>query len=94
MRTVIRPHPNGIENVVLSICNRYLYLSFGFFMRVELGVPAMKETFLAVAFGLLLSLGMMQAQTIVRIAPPPPPRVVVPVSPGPRYVWVGERLQG
>jgi hypothetical protein len=49
----------------------------------------MKKTFLAVTFGLLLTLGVTQAQTIVRIAPPPPPRVVVPVSPGPRYVWVG-----
>ena len=49
----------------------------------------MKKAFLAVAFGVLLSLGMAQAQTVIRIGPPPPPRVVVPVSPGPRYVWVG-----
>ena len=42
-------------------------------------------------FGLLLLEGMIGvAQTIVRVAPPPPVRVgVVGVAPGAGYVWVG-----
>lgn len=42
-------------------------------------------------FGLLLLEGMIGvAQTIVRVAPPPPVRVgVVGVAPGSGYVWVG-----
>jgi hypothetical protein len=39
-------------------------------------------------FGFLLAVGAAQGQIVVRIGPPPPPRVVIPVSPGPRYVWV------
>lgn len=47
-----------------------------------------KKFFLLGVFGLLFSAGTLVAQTVVRIAPPPPPREVVPVAPGPRYVWV------
>jgi hypothetical protein len=48
-----------------------------------------KDFLLASIFGLLLTLGTAHAQTVVRVAPPPPAREVVPVAPGPRYVWVG-----
>ncbi|MGD0416638.1 MAG: hypothetical protein ABSA80_14865 [Terriglobales bacterium] len=41
--------------------------------------------------GVLLLGGVIgAAQTVIRIAPPPPVRVgVVGVAPGPGYVWVG-----
>ncbi len=49
----------------------------------------MKKSVVAIAFGALLAVGMSQAQTVVRIGPPPPaPRQVIPVAPGPRYIWV------
>ena len=49
----------------------------------------MKKALVASAFALLLAVESLQAQTVVRIGPPPPPpRVVVPVAPGPRYIWV------
>jgi hypothetical protein len=49
----------------------------------------MKKALLTAAYGIVLAIGVAQAQTMIRIGPPPPPRVVIPVSPGPRYVWVG-----
>ena len=47
----------------------------------------MKRVLLAGAFGFLLALQTAAAQTVIRVAPPPPRREVVAVSPGPRYVW-------
>ena len=39
--------------------------------------------------GATLAVGAAEAQVYVRIGPPPrAPREVVPVRPGPRYVWV------
>lgn len=35
-----------------------------------------------------LSLAAANAQVYVRVGPPPPPREVVTVRPGPQYVWV------
>jgi hypothetical protein len=50
----------------------------------------MKKILRTVAFGMLFAVGVMQAQVVVRIGPPPPVRrEVIPVSPGPRYVWTG-----
>jgi hypothetical protein len=49
----------------------------------------MKRSLWVAVFGLVLALGIAQAQVVVRIGPPPPaPRQVVPVAPGARYVWV------
>ena len=48
----------------------------------------MKRSAMRILFALLMAGGMASAQTVVRIGPPPPPRQVVPVSPGVRYVWV------
>jgi hypothetical protein len=48
----------------------------------------LKRVLLGSAFAMFLAVGAAQAQVVVRIGPPPPPRVVIPVSPGPRYVWV------
>lgn len=36
---------------------------------------------------LMLGAGVAQAQVVVGVAPPPLRREVVPVAPGPRYVW-------
>jgi hypothetical protein len=47
----------------------------------------LKRVLLGSAFAMFLAVGAAQAQVVVRIGPPPPPRVVIPVSPGPRYVW-------
>jgi len=49
----------------------------------------MRKALLASVFGLFLMLGAASAQTVVRIGPPAAPREVVPVAPGPRYVWTG-----
>jgi hypothetical protein len=44
----------------------------------------------AIVAVLLLGTGIGFAQTVIRIAPPPPVRVgVVGTAPGPGYVWVG-----
>lgn len=48
----------------------------------------LKRILLGSAFAMFLSVGAAHAQIVVRIGPPPPPRVVIPVAPGPRYVWV------
>ncbi len=48
----------------------------------------LKRILLSSAFAMFLAVGAAQGQIVVRIGPPPPPRVIVPVSPGPRYVWV------
>jgi hypothetical protein len=37
----------------------------------------------------MLTLGAASAQAAVRYGPPPPPREVVRIAPGPRYVWTG-----
>jgi len=48
----------------------------------------MRKFFIAAAFAVLLGLGSASAQVVVRIGPPPhPPREVIPVRPGPNYVW-------
>lgn len=46
----------------------------------------MKKALLASVFGLLLAVGTAGAE-VVRYGPPAPVREVVPVRPGPRYVW-------
>ena len=48
----------------------------------------MKRALLASVFGLLLAVGTAGAE-VVRYGPPPAAREVVPVRPGPRYVWTG-----
>jgi len=48
----------------------------------------MKKTLLAGLFGVLLALGTAGAE-VVRYAPPAAVHEVVPVRPGPRYVWRG-----
>ncbi len=48
----------------------------------------LKRVVLGSVFGLLLAVGAAQGQIVVRIGPPPPPVVVIPRSPGPRYVWM------
>jgi WXXGXW repeat (2 copies) len=57
----------------------------------------MKKLLGTVFFGLLLAVGTAGAQVVVRIGPPPPRvREVVPVRPGPNYVWIGgfQRFDG
>ena len=49
----------------------------------------MRKILLAAAFALLLGVGAAGAQVVVRVAPPVPPREVMPLAPGPRYVWTG-----
>jgi hypothetical protein len=47
-----------------------------------------KKFAVGTVFLLWLTCAISYAQTVVRIGPPPPPpRQVVPVAPGPRYVW-------
>jgi len=41
------------------------------------------------AFGLLLTMGAMGADVVIRVAPPAPIVERRPVAPGPRYVWIG-----
>ena len=48
----------------------------------------MKRFVVGSVFGFLLAVGVAHGQIMVGIGPPPPPRVVIPVAPGPRYVWV------
>jgi hypothetical protein len=48
----------------------------------------MKKALLAGTFGLLLAVGTAGAR-VVRNEPPGVVREVVPVRPGPRYVWTG-----
>jgi len=40
------------------------------------------------AFGLMLTMGAMGADVIIRVAPPAPIVERRPVAPGPRYVWI------
>ena len=40
------------------------------------------------ALGLMLTMGAMGAEVIVRVAPPAPIVERRPVAPGPRYVWI------
>jgi hypothetical protein len=47
----------------------------------------MKKRLMALLFGILLVAGSAGAQVVVRIGPPHRPHEVVPVRPGPRYVW-------
>ncbi len=49
----------------------------------------MKRFLIKTAAATLLFLGVVQAQTVIRVGPPPPRREVIAVSPGPRYVWTG-----
>ena len=49
----------------------------------------MKRPLLIAWFVLLLATLGAQARTVIAVgAPPPPPREVIAVSPGARYVWV------
>ena len=49
----------------------------------------MKKLFSTLLLGMGLAMGAANAQVYVRIGPPPPARrEMVPVRPGPRYVWV------
>lgn len=49
----------------------------------------MNKRLMAVLFGVLLAAATASAQIVVRIGPPPAPRhEVIPVAPGPNYVWV------
>jgi hypothetical protein len=49
----------------------------------------MKKFFAIGVFALALAAGVANAAEIfVRFGPPPPPREVIAVRPGPRYVWV------
>lgn len=47
----------------------------------------MRRTLWTGIFALFLTAGMAGAQ-VIAVAPPPPPREVVPVAPAARYVWV------
>jgi len=49
----------------------------------------MKKALLASVFGILLAVGSAGAETVVRYGPPVARHEVVPVRPGPRYVWTG-----
>jgi hypothetical protein len=50
----------------------------------------MSHARVAVLGVLLLGIGTGVAQTVIRVAPPPPVRVgVIGTAPGPGYVWVG-----
>jgi hypothetical protein len=48
----------------------------------------MKKLFSTLLLGATLAIGAADAQLYVRVGPPPPMRhEVLPIRPGPRYVW-------
>ena len=48
----------------------------------------MKKFLLGAMLSAGIALSTANAQVVVRIGPPPPPREYAPVRPGPRHVWV------
>ena len=50
-------------------------------------MAVLKRLVLSGILGLLLAGSLAQAQVVVTVAPPAPRREVIPVAPGPRYVW-------
>ncbi len=50
-------------------------------------MSGVKKVLIAGAFGIMMAVQTLAAQTVVRVAPPPPRHDVLIASPGPRYVW-------
>jgi len=48
-----------------------------------------RKMLLASAFGILMTAGAMQAEIVVRVAPPAAVVETRPVAPGPNYAWQG-----